>query len=181
MVGGNTGCPPIKNMQQELNREIQVLMKELRGISNKAKSDTQRILSKAGKPLVAALYSAAPHGKKVHKRYSTVKLVKGIRARKGGGNVVATYAPGNLAASFTILKFKGKEFSVTVGAKLAKGAAAGNFGPFGKQDGYYAHMVEKGTKNTAKRPFVAPTWMRMRDGVKNRIILELKKKIKRLK
>lgn len=165
-------------MDAQLQREIDELGKELRRISSNAKNQTSRILGKGARPLVYALFAAAPHGRKMHKRYSAMK---GRRAKRGSGNVVATYAPGNLAASFAVMRFRNAKYRVTVGAKLAKGSAQGNFGPMGKSDGYYAHMVEKGTKNSKAQPFVLPTWIRMEPTVKNIIIADFKRVIKRLK
>lgn len=168
-------------MSNSTQQEVAQLIGELREISKKAKSDTSRILKVSAKPLVNALFIAAPHGKKVHKRYSTVKLSKKIRAGRGKGTVVATYAPGNLAASFAVLALKKQDYRVTVGAKLAKGSAKGDFGPHGRTDGYYAHMIEKGTRNMTARPFIGPTWARMKEPTKILIVNNLKKKIKRLK
>jgi hypothetical protein len=95
--------------------------------------------------------------------------------------VVATYAPGNLAASFGVLALKKQDYRVTVGAKLAKGNSTGSFGPFGRSDGYYAHMIERGTKNMSERPFVGPTWARLKEPTKELTIFNLRKRIKRLK
>ena len=168
-------------MNEQLAKEVDELLKEFRQIARNAKRGTSAILTKSAKPVVAALYRAAPHGRKVHKRYSTAKLVKSIRAPKGRGNVVATYYPGNLAASFDVLRFRQSKYAVFVGAKLAKGTAQGVFGPFGKTDGYYAHMIEKGTRHTPPRPFILPTWIMMKERTQKTIVEGLKAKIKRLK
>ena len=165
----------------ELNREVEQLTRELQIVSKNARRDTLRILKKSAKPFVFALEINAPESERPHKRYSTAKLVRRIRAPKGRGNVVATYMPGNLGASFQFLNFRGAKYQVTVGAKLAKGNSQGVFGPGGRTDGYYAHMVEKGTKNSRARPFVLPTWNRYREATRRAVVEEFKKKIQRLK
>lgn len=167
-------------MSNNLHSELSELIRELSLISLNVKGDTKRILNSAVKPLTYAIFAAAPHGKVVHKRYSTVKLNKRIKTQKGKGNAVATYRPGNLAASFTQLDKKSK-FSVLIGAKLAKGSVTGEFGPFTRQDGYYAHMVERGTINSKAQPFVEPTWNIMKPSIELNIIAQMKKRIKRLK
>jgi len=165
-----------------LQQEVGELIKELRQISDKAKGQTSRILTRASKPVINALFVAAPHGTKIHKRYKSAGLSRRIRAGRGKGSVVAIYRPGNLASSFTAFRFSNSKFRVVIGAKVAKGQAIGAFGPgTGKYDAYYAGMVEKGTKKSSPQPFVAPTWARMKDGTRQAIIADLKKLIKRIR
>jgi HK97 gp10 family phage protein len=165
----------------QLTQEVNALINELISISDRAKTQTARILNKNAKPLTVALFAAAPTSRATHYRYSTPKLVRRIRAKRGKGVRVASYRPGNLAGSFQILRFRNAKYSVIVGAKLAKGAnTVGNFSA-SRPDGYYAHMVEKGTKNATARPFVAPTWQAMRGTVRTGIINDLQKTIKRIK
>jgi len=169
-------------MNAHLKSEVETLIKELQLISQKAKTQTAAILSRSAKPVVNALFIAAPHGRKIHKRYRSAGLSRRIRAGRGKGSVVAIYRPGNLAASFQTFRFKGAKYRVTIGAKLAKGSATGAFGPgTGRTDAYYAGMIEKGTKNTSARPFVGTTWGRMRAQTRNSIITDLQKLIKRIK
>ena len=168
--------------QLRLNGEVQELMRELRAIASNAKRLTARTLTVATEPLIAELNVAAPIGTRVHKRYSTPKAARSIRAGRGKGVVVATYKPGNLAFSFQRFRFRGAKYSVQVGAKLAKGAAAGDFGGFGgRSDGYYLHMVEFGTRHMSARPFVRPTWAKMKEPVRALIVQRLQKQIKRIK
>jgi hypothetical protein len=162
------------HLENELYKETDKLIRELRAISQKAKGQTSRILGKAARPIVDALFLAAPHGRRIHKRYKSAGLNKRIRAGKGKGSVVAIYRPGNLATSFQIFRFGGAKFTLSVGAKLQKGNATGAFGPgTGRTDAYYAHMVEK------KQAFVLPTWRRMESQTRERIITDLKKIITR--
>lgn len=157
-----------------LDKEVENLIKELRSITDKAKGQTSRILGKQTKPVVDSLFAAAPHGKKIHKRYKKAGLNKNIRAGAGKGSVVAIYKPGNLATSFKAFRFKGAKYSIQVGAKFQKGEANGTFGPgTGRNDAYYTHIVEQ------RDPFIIPTWLRMREGVKRGIIGDLQKVIKR--
>lgn len=169
------------NNNAHLKNEVETLIKELQGISDKAKRQTSRILGKAAKPVTLALFSAAPVGRAPHYRYRKVGLSKRIRASRGKGQRVATYYPGNLANSFNVFRFRNAKYRVTVGAKLAKGSAEGTFGKGGRTDAYYAAMVEKGTAHSSARPFVGPTWNRMKPIVRMWIIQDLQKLIKRIK
>lgn len=155
-----------------LNNEVNELIKRLRMVSQTSKRQTSRILGKNAKPIADALFAAAPHGKKVHKRYKKAGLNKSIRTPRGKGQVVAIYKPGNLATSFKLFRFKGAKYSIQVGAKFQKNPT-GTFGPGGKQDAYYTHIIEK------RDPFIIPTWLRMQKSVESGIITDLKKVIER--
>lgn len=155
-----------------LNNEVNELIRRLRMVSETSKRQTSRILGKNAKPIADALFAAAPHGKKIHKRYKKAGINKSIRTPKGKGQVVAIYKPGNLATSFKLFRFKGAKYSIQVGAKFQKNPT-GTFGPGGKQDAYYTHIVEQ------RDPFIIPTWLRMKQGVEAGIISDLKKVIER--
>ena len=120
-----------------------------------------KVAAIGGAYLASAAESAAPKGRIVHRRYSTAKVNKSMRAPKGMGTVVATYSPGNLARSMQVLKLRRVKSGVIVGANLAKGSAKGNFGGT-RTDGYYLHMVEGGTNKWAGKPFFMATWNRSR-------------------
>lgn len=138
------------SLEADIDKAVRTLYK----LGDVVPKHRQRIAALGGAYMSAAIESAAPVGKKVHYRYSTPKLVKGIRAPKGSGNKVASYFPGNLAASINVLKFRRAQSKVFVGAKLAKGRLPkGIFGPGRRTDGYYLHMVEKGTKHAGAHPF----------------------------
>lgn len=127
--------------------ELDSLVRKLKGMVPAVKKVAQADLLEASKILVSAMKGRAPSGIRTHKRYSTPKLVRGLRAPKGFGKVVATYKPGNLQRSFTSLKFRRSE-AVFVGP--AVGAKRTN-------DGYYAHMVNFGTKFQPGQHFVEAT------------------------
>lgn len=155
-----------------INSDVNDLIRRLRMVSETSKRQTSRILGKNAKPIADALFAAAPHGKKVHKRYKKAGLNKSIRTPRGKGQVVAIYKPGNLATSFKLFRFKRAKYNIQVGAKFEKNGI-GEFGPFGKQDAYYAHIVEK------RDPFIIPTWLRMKNTVETGIIKSLQRVIKR--
>lgn len=136
-----------------LEADIDVAIKALYKYGADVAKNRQRIAALGGAYVAAYAEAAAPRSAKIHKRYSTPKLNKGIRAPKGAGRVAATYYPGNLARSIQVLRFSRAKSKVFVGAKLAKGQATGTFGRGTRTDGYYLHMVEKGTKNAASNPF----------------------------
>lgn len=165
-----------------LRAEVETLIKELQLISKSAKSQTSRILHKNAKPIIDALFLAAPHGKKIHKRYKSAGLSRRIRAGRGKGTVVAIYRPGNLATSFRVFRFKNARFNIVVGAKIQKGQPTGAFGPgTGRSDAYYAGMIEGGGRYNHARPFVKPTWARLREPTRQAVIADLQKLIKRIK
>ena len=107
------------------------------GSSRTVKSSMTKVLRKVAKPLVKVARSKAPKGSRDHKRY-----VKG----KGGIGTVIVIKKGNLSRSIGIRNNRKSK-----GAELFVGPRLG-----GKNDGYYAHMVEFGTKYTPAQPFMRP-------------------------
>lgn len=124
---------------QEMNQAIL----KLNRLAENARKKVQADLSAASAILVSAIKERAPISDKPHKRYSTAKVARNIRAPKGMGRVVATYQPGNLQESFRTLKFR-RSSAVFVGPKVG-GAGA---------DGYYAHWPEFGTVNQRAQGYV---------------------------
>jgi len=125
----------------------------LRRVGTVVKDNQQRIAVKGAQYMAAQIRPSAPRSTRAHKRYSTGKLVRRLRAPKGFGRVVATYDPGNLARSIKALKFTRSKTKAWVGAKLAKGQSSyGNFSG-ARTDGYYLHMVDGGTQNYAGTRF----------------------------
>lgn len=139
------------------------LMLLLRARFGEARKETRAILIGASKILVSEVKSRTPVGSRVHSRYS--KRSAG-RAARGAGTKVATYRPGNLRASFRTLTFSRAKSAVFVGAKIAKGKSS-------KPDGYYAHMVERGTSKMSASPFVAPAVRAVGNEVQHEIIRRL--------
>lgn len=142
-----------------MEEEIQEVIKRLRKMPGVFAKERPRINALGGAYMASSLEAAAPRGNRIHKRYSTAKVNKRMRAPKGMGTVVATYYPSNLAMSEQVLKLNRAKAFVYVGAKLAKGNAKGTFGIGRRTDGYYLPMVHKRT------PFVPQTVERS----KNRI------------
>jgi HK97 gp10 family phage protein len=123
-------------LQQDLNRVLGSLKKLEPFIRKSGKAD----LMEAAKILESAVKGRTPIGEKAHKRYAARK---GRRAGKGSGNVIATYRPGNLQRAMRRLNFR-RSTAAFVGPKLG-----------GKTpDGYYAHMVERGTVHQTAQNFV---------------------------
>lgn len=143
-------------MSQATQREINDLIKALRKVSETAKKQSQNAFREAAGPLISAIKARAPQSEKAHSRYSTSKLSGKVRAPKGGGNIVATYQPGNLQRSFKTLTFR-KSAAVFVGPNLAKSNKKGVFAG-ARTDAYYAHWVEFGApaQNIPATPFVRP-------------------------
>ncbi len=134
----------------DINRAIAKLQK----FGDVVARNRQRIAALGGAFAASAAESAAPRSAKPHKRYSTPKASNRQRAPKGYGRVVAIYYPGNLRNSIRVLTFSRDRTKVWIGAKLAKGSSPkGTFGAGQRSDGYYLHMVERGTKYADKKPF----------------------------
>jgi hypothetical protein len=88
-----------------IEQEIQDAVKKLQKCGKLFYDNRQRVAALGGAYASSAAEAAAPKSSKPHKRYSTAKLTKKIRAPKGLGKVVATYFPGNLGRSINVLKF----------------------------------------------------------------------------
>lgn len=121
-------------LQADLNRVLAQLKKVEPFIRKSGKED----LREAAKILSTAVAIRTPVGTKVHKRYPRRN---GKKSAKGSGNVLATYRPGNLRKSIRVLNFR-RSSAAFVGAKLGK-----------NPDGYYAHMVERGTTTQPAQEF----------------------------
>jgi len=157
----------------QLQSEIDVAMRRLKDLSDELKKDSGRALRSGAKIILQEIQDRAPVGSKPHKRYSTPKLAKGIRAPKGMGRVVATYQPGNLEKSFGIMVFRGSE-AVFVGPRSGRKAKAA-----GGYDGYYAHMVDRGTVHSRADNFVGPAVAAAEKEATDVIVTMLKKKIEK--
>jgi len=135
-------------MDAQLQTELNALIKSLQGVSDAAKKDADRVLTEAAGPLRSVVQGKAPQSDRPHSRYSTPKAAGKLRAPKGSGRIVATYQPGNLKQSFSILAFRRARFAKFIGPKLDKSRK-------GRQpDGYYAHNVEFGTVKQSAQHFV---------------------------
>lgn len=161
-----------------LQAEINAAVKKLDALVTLVKKEKQGILMNGAKIVRDEIFMAAPIGTKVHKRYSTPKVSKKIRAPKGMGVVTATYAPSNLKWAMQVLKFN-QSAAVFVGAKLAKGkSATGQFGGTSdRSDGYYAHMVEFGTAKMPPHAFIRPAVAAVKEYALQTILRDFKTKI----
>ena len=121
-------------LQADLNKVIN----NLKTLEPFIKKSGREDLREAAKILATAVAIRTPVGTKTHKRYPRRK---GNKAAKGSGNVLATYRPGNLRRSIRVLAFR-RSPAAFVGAKLGK-----------NPDGYYAHMVERGTTTQPGQEF----------------------------
>lgn len=141
--------------------EIQGTEETLRKLDEIQKSITDRKLRRRvmRKPANTVVKAARPRvwkGKKLHYRYSTPKVVKKRRAKKGSGVIVAAYLPGNLRKSIKRLNFR-KSAREFIGPRLSKrGKSKGVFGLNAtKVDGYYARFL-KGSEAAFRRTFLEP-------------------------
>lgn len=134
------------NLNAPLQQELNALIRKFDGLTDNMHRARNRVLTEAAGPLRSAIAGRAPQSDKPHKRYSTPKISGKLRAPKGSGVVVATYAPGNLRKSVQTLRFR-RSKAVFIGPKVQR---SGGKPP----DGYYAHMVNFGTVNQAPQRFV---------------------------
>lgn len=153
-------------MAKSLSAEIGEAIRKIAGFGDLIKAERQMVLAYAAEPLVEEIKNRAPVGISVHKRYPYRKNAK--KAAKGAGKPVATYSPGNLRRAFRLLKFS-RSKDVFVGAKVAKKGQMGGTYKGGRADGYYAHMVEYGTRHSAAKPFVRPAIPAATPNVKRRL------------
>lgn len=125
-------------MDAQLQADLNKVLKTLKGVEPFVRKSGKEDLKEAAKILATAVAIRTPVGIKTHKRYPKRT---GRKASKGSGNVLATYKPGNLRRSIRVLAFR-RSPAAWVGPKLGK-----------TPDGYYAHMVERGTKNQPAQEF----------------------------
>ena len=104
-----------------LESEMTEVFSRFRRLGKAYAEAAPRVAGIGGSYLASAAEAAAPKGRKTHRRYSTAKVNKSMRAPKGMGAVVATYSPGNLARSMQVMKLRRKKSAVIVGAKHTKG------------------------------------------------------------
>lgn len=160
-----------------MEQEIEAAARTFRRFGDVVGKDVKRVCALGAAYFASSAEAAAPKGSKTHKRYSTAKATKSIRAPKGMGNVVATYMPGNLSRSIKVLDLKRSKNAAYVGAQLKKGAATGMFSGM-KADGYYMHMVERGTKKWPEgNPFFLASWERAKPRVTALMVQEFKRTI----
>lgn len=163
-----------------IEQEIEKIIYDFRHLGELMNAQVKKAVTEAGNYFAVATEVSAPVGAKAHKRYSTTKVNRSVRAPKGMGKVVATYMPGNLARSIRVLDLKKTKNAVYVGAKL-KGPKTGTF-QGQKADGYYMHMVERGTKNWKRgHPFFLASWVRSEPTVTKIIIANLTMAINKFK
>ncbi len=159
-----------------MEQEIEAAARTFQKFGQVMQGEVKRVTALGGYYFASAAEAAAPTGTKIHKRYSTAKVSKSMRAPKGSGNVVATYLPGNLKRSIRVLDLKRTKNATIVGAKLNKGAVSGTFSGM-RADGYYMHMVEKGTKNWSGKPFFLASWERAKPRVTAIMVKEFERVI----
>lgn len=160
-----------------LQRDIDAAIKKLQQFGHTLDIDARRAIAEdAAVLLIDEIAQRAPMSKKAHRRYSTPKFSRKIRAPKGKGRVEATYLPGNLKGAIKMFKYS-RSPNVIVGPRYRKKDASGVFGKGGRYDAYYAHMVEYGTMHSRERPFVRPAVAAVGAKVKKRMLDLLERKI----
>lgn len=124
--------------------EIDNIISRLNEVADELKPSKRRaILRRAAGPVRQRAISLAPRSNAIHYRYSTPKLFKGKRAKRGSAKAYRiAYHPGNLKKSIQVLTFPRAKSTVYVGPKRGKGVGSKEFGRTIKtSDGYYAQMV----------------------------------------
>lgn len=131
-------------MPSTLQQEVNDAIRKLNLVADRARRKSTSALRRGAAPIVAAAKANAPQHDKPHRRYK-------------GGEIEATYYPGNLRRSIQVLPLRKTKNAVLIGPKLAKstGGASGDFR--GRRvDGYYAHFVEYGTVDQPPQPYMRP-------------------------
>lgn len=161
---------------REMTKEIDAAVRVLEKLGDRFdKKRTKEFLKPAAKILISKISAAAPKSDSKHFRYTSSMSDKKKRAKKGEGNKVATYYPGNLARSIRMLTFR-RSSDVWVGPRFAKRGSNGEY-KGNKVDGFYARFVEFGTKHFAAQPFIRPSVIRAKTEVIKSIRNELVKDI----
>lgn len=111
----------------------------------------RKVMAPAARLVVKAARQKTKVGDRVHKRYSTRKVIKNRRAKRNTGNVVATYKPGNLRGSIARLLFR-NTFREWIGPKIDSKVRSKIYGPGTRRfDGYYAQMRYGSAVNFRRR------------------------------
>jgi|18_taG_2_1085343.scaffolds.fasta_scaffold05869_5 HK97 gp10 family phage protein len=161
-------------MAKTLEQEVKEAIKKLQLLPKEFSKKTKRkMLRKAAKPLINAARNNIGDSNEPHYRYKTSKASNKLRAPKGKGNVVAVYHPGNLRKSIKALTFR-KSSDIFVGPRVAKRGSGGHYGKGSRVDGYYAAMVEFGTRNTAGQAYMRRAVPAATQAVQKKIISETK-------
>jgi len=124
--------------------ELSSLIAKLNQLGNDITPAKRRqILRRAAAPVRQRSISLAPRSSRIHYRYSTPKLFKGKRAKRGTAKAYRiAYHPGNLKKSLQVLTFPRDKSAVYVGPKRGRGAGGKEYGRTIKNsDGYYAQMI----------------------------------------
>lgn len=129
-------------LNQSIQSELNEALRKLHGLERAVRKEVRSDLKAAAGLMLSSVKARVPVGTKPHKRYSTPKVSRKLRAPKGLGKVVAVYKPGNLKRSFNVLTFSRSE-AVFVGPKVGK-----------MPDGYYGHFVEFGTPHQQAQGYV---------------------------
>lgn len=170
----NAGRITIELDDKAFTKALHQLIKEVN--DDKA---TRAIFRKGAKIYTEAAQSiimANNDAPQVVKRYSTPKITGRLRAPNGLGHVVAEYHRGNLARSIKALPLRRAKNSIIVGPKASR-KPKGIFASKSRVDGWYAHMVEYGTKRSEADPFAEPAWKRTKAQVQATILSLMKKKV----
>ena len=126
-------------MDAQLQADLNKVINNLKTLDPFLRKAGKADLREAAKILSTAVAIRTPVGTVTHKRYRSLGGRK--KAGKGSGVVLATYKKGNLRRSIRVLNFR-RSSAAFVGAKLGK-----------TPDGYYAHMVERGTTTQPAQEF----------------------------
>lgn len=163
---------PTKNKSITISdKEVVNLERRLKTLGKKVDTERKGVLIEAGMLLRNTIRSFVPISAEPVKRYE----YKGKGAKKSGrgkGKVVATYLPGNLMRSIQILDLE-RSRAIFVGPKTprTKRGSTGTFGSERKTDGWYAHIMEYGSK-------FMPGYAFMRRGVaaSQQLVIEIMKR-----
>lgn len=149
-------------MDAQLQRDLNKVINNLKTLEPFIRRSGKADLREAAKILSTAVAIRTPIGTVTHRRYPKMK---GKKAGKGSGNVLGTYRPGNLRRSIRVLNFR-RSSAAFVGSKLGK-----------NPDGYYAHMVERGTPTQPAQEFFKKAVASAGNATLNKAIQLLSKRI----
>lgn len=157
--------------QKDLSNTLIALDKVAKRVDPKARLQAWR---EGGKVFAGVLRHNAPKLAPTYKAWGK-ETRRDYVARYSSGEVVARYFRGALSNSERVLSLRRSKYTVSVGPYKPR-KSRGNFRFTGnKADGYYAHMVEFGTRHSAPKPWVEKSFQQSKSAALRVIESELKK------
>lgn len=158
--------------QKDLSNTLIALDKVAKRLDPKARLQAWR---EGGKVIAATMRHNAPKLSPTYKAWGK-DTRRDVVSRYSSGQVVARYFRGALSNAQRVLSLRRARYTVSIGPYKNPRNPKGNFRFSGnKADGYYAPMVEFGTRHSAPKPWVEKSFQQSKSAALRVIESELKK------